>query len=303
MQCSSFAVVPLIAREKVLGVLWADNAITQKPIEDRDVERLRIFSNNASLAIENSNLYQNIQEKVTELDQAYQALQENRDRLVRSEKLAAVGEMSATVAHAIRNPLTAIGGFARRLLKREGVSEITNKYLKIIIDEIDRLELLLTEMLDFVRPKDTSVQRVCIHDIVEHTLEILADELKTRNISIQKHYYPDLPMAHIDSDQLEEVFLNMFRNSIDAMPEGGTLTISTFKEDDCIKISLADTGGGIAESDVEKIFHPFFTKKPKGSGLGLAMCNQIVSCHGGRINLRKAVADGAVFDIYLPVVP
>jgi PAS domain S-box-containing protein len=302
IQCSSFAVVPLVAREKVLGVLWADNAITQKPIEDRDVEQLRIFSNNASLAIENSNLYQSIQEKVTELDRAYQELQENRDRLVRSEKLAAVGEMSATVAHAIRNPLTAIGGFARRLLKREAVSENTNKYLKIIIDEIDRLEVLLTEMLDFVRPKEPNIQNIYIHDILEHTLEILADELKSRNIATQKNYLPDVPKARIDSDQLEEVFLNMFRNAIDAMPEGGMLSICTCRESDCIKISVADTGAGIPESDAEKIFHPFFTRKPKGSGLGLAVCNQIISWHGGHIDLRKDSPVGAVFDIFLPIL-
>ena len=300
MQCNSFAVVPLIARENVLGVLWADNAITQKPIEDRDVERLRIFSNNASLAIENSNLYQNIQEKVTELDQAYQELQENKDRLVRTEKLAAVGEMSATVAHAIRNPLTAIGGFARRLLKKDPADNTTNRYLRIIIGEIDRLETLLTEILDFVRPRELNMRGVCINDILEHTLEVLSDELQRRDIVAVKEYAAELPLVNVDADQFKEVFLNMFRNAIDAMPEGGSLTINTLAEDQWVKITLADTGVGISDNDVEKIFHPFFTRKAKGSGLGLAICNQIISFHGGHITLRKNVAAGVIFDIYLP---
>lgn len=301
LHCNAFAVVPLVSREKVLGVLWADNTITQKPIEDRDVERLRIFSNNASLAIENSNLYQNIQEKVVELNRAYQELQENKDRLVRTEKLAAVGEMSAMVAHAIRNPLTAIGGFARRLFKKESGNSAINKYLKIIIEEIDRLEVLLNEILDFVRPREPSLRPVGINELLENTLEMLAEEFTSRAITVIKQYAQDIPPVTVDSDQFKEVFLNMLRNAIDAMPDGGTLTVGTLVEDHWVKITFADTGVGISESDAEKIFHPFFTRKSQGSGLGLAMSNQIVAFHGGHITLRKGEAIGATFDIYLPI--
>ena len=301
MQCNAFTVVPLIAREKVLGVLWADNAITQKPIDERDVERMRIFSNNASLAIENSNLYQSIQDKVAELNRAYQELQENKDRLVRSEKLAAVGEMSAMVAHAIRNPLTAIGGFARRLQKRESANAATYKYLKIMVEEIDRLEVLLNEILDFVRSRELNTQPRCINELLENTFAILAEEFGARDIAAFKEYAPDLPQVSVDGDQIKEVFLNMFRNAMDAMPDGGTLTVSTLVEDQWVKVTIADTGLGIAQNDTEKIFHPFFTRKSSGSGLGLAVSNQIVSDHGGYINLRSNVLAGAVFDIYLPI--
>jgi hypothetical protein len=301
LHCNAFAVVPLITREKVLGVLWADNAITQKPIEDRDVERLRIFSNNASLALENSNLYQNIQEKVAELNRAYQELQENKDRLVRTEKLAAVGEMSAMVAHAIRNPLTAIGGFARRLFKKESGNSAINRYLKIIIDEIDRLEMLLNEILDFVRPREPSFRPTCINELLENTLKILGEEFTARTISVIKEYAPDLPQVTVDGDQFKEVFINMLRNALDAMPGGGTLTISTQVDDHWVKITFADTGVGILEDDAEKIFHPFFTRKAQGSGLGLAMSNQIVAFHSGHITLRRGEASGATFDIFLPL--
>ena len=301
MRCNAFTVVPLIAREKVLGVLWADNAITQKPIEERDVENLRIFSSNASLAIENSNLYRSIQDKVTELNRAYQELQENKDRLVRSEKLAAVGEMSAMVAHAIRNPLTAIGGFARRLLKQEPANAATYKYIKIIIDEIDRLEMLLTEILDFVRPRELKLLPRQINEILDHTIEIFAEQFSLRDIVAYKEFAPDLPPVLVDSGQFQEVLFNMLRNSMDAMPNGGTITLSTLQEDQWIKITIADTGIGISQSDTEKIFHPFFTRKSRGSGLGLAVCNHIISEHGGYINLRSDIATGAVFDIYLPI--
>jgi PAS domain S-box-containing protein len=301
LRCNAFAVVPLIAREKVLGVLWADNAITQKPIEERDVERLRIFSNNASLALENSNLYQNIQDKVAELNRAYHELQENKDRLVRTEKLAAVGEMSAMVAHAIRNPLTAIGGFARRLFKKEAGNSAINRYLKIIIDEIDRLEVLLNEILDFVRPREPNRRPANINELLEGTLEILDEEFAARTICVIKEYAPDLPQVTVDGDQFREVFLNILRNAMDAMPNGGTITVSSGVEDAWIKITFADTGMGISESDAEKIFHPFFTRKAQGSGLGLAMSNQIIAFHNGHITLRRAASDGATFDIFLPL--
>jgi len=300
LHCHAFAVVPLIAREKVLGVLWADNAITQKPIEDRDVERLRIFSNNASLALENSNLYKNIRDKVAELNRAYQELQENKDRLVRTEKLAAVGEMSAMVAHAIRNPLTAIGGFARRLFKNEHSNSAINKYLKIIIEEIDRLEVLLNEILDFVRPREPNLRTVCINELLENTLEMLAEEFTSRAITVLTQLAPELPPVTVDSDQFKEVFLNMLRNAMDAMPAGGTLTASTMAEDHWVKITFADSGAGISDGDAEKIFHPFFTRKAQGSGLGLAMSNQIVAFHGGHITLRRGESAGATFDIFLP---
>jgi PAS domain S-box-containing protein len=301
MNCNAFTLVPLITKDKTLGVLWADNAITKKPIEDRDLERLRTFANNASLAIENSNLYRNLKEKVTELDSAYQELKENKDRLIRSEKLAAVGEMSATVAHGIRNPLTAIGGFARRLLKKGGDEHFSNKYLKIIIDEIDRLENLLTEILDFVRPKKLHLRSVCIQDLLESTLQIFKFELEKGNIAVTSNLRPNLPMVNIDTDQLKRVFLNIINNSIEAMPDGGKLTITTLVENCWVKIIFADTGMGIDDQDIEKIFHPFFTRKSTGSGLGLAVCNQIVCIHGGHIKLKKQAPSGAIFEIYLPV--
>ncbi len=118
LNCNKFAITPLIAEDTVLGILLADNAITKKPIKDRDIDTLQAFAINASLAIEKSELYKINEEKVLELDIAYRDLKENRDRLIRAEKLAAVGEMSATIAHGIRNPLVAIGGFARRLFRK-----------------------------------------------------------------------------------------------------------------------------------------------------------------------------------------
>lgn len=302
MNCNAFALIPLIAEDNVLGVLWADNAITKNPIDDHDIERLRAFAINASLAIEKSNLYKNIQEKVIELDKANKELKENRDRLIRSEKLVAVGEMSATVAHGIRNPLVSIGGFARRLLKKEKASSTSKKYLQIIVDEIDRLETILSELLDFVRPRKLNLKLLSLQDLVSSTLQVFYFEFEKRNITVQISFMSDIPPQEIDSDQFKRVLHNLFNNAMDAMPEGGILKIETEVQDSWTIISISDTGIGISDNEVEKIFHPFFTSKETGSGLGLAVCNQIISIHGGHIKLRRQIPQGVVFDIYLPVV-
>lgn len=301
MNCNAFVLVPLLVEDKVLGVLWADNAITKRPIENQEIDKLRAFAISASLAIEKTNLYKNIQEKVAELDKANQELQKNRDRLIRSEKLAAVGEMSATVAHGIRNPLVSIGGFARRLLKKEEENSINRKYLQIIVEEIDRLETILSELLDFVRPRKLNLRNLCLNELIENTLQFFYFELEKRNIKVEKLFMSDLPPLELDPDQFKRVLHNLFNNAMDAMPDGGVLKIAIEIEDNWIKTSISDTGVGISDDEIEKVFHPFFTSKETGSGLGLAICNQIISIHGGQIKLRRQIPYGVIFDIYLPI--
>lgn len=301
LNSNEFAITPLVAEDVVLGVLLADNAITKNPIQDHDIEKLRAFATNASLAIEKSELYKVNEEKVLELDMAYRELKENRDRLIRVEKLAAVGEMSATVAHGIRNPLVAIGGFARRLFKNEARESTSRKYLQIIVEEIDRLEMMLTELLGFVRPQKLSLDKISLNDVIEKSLQVFSFEFKKRNVVIQKDLHP-VPDLEIDPGQFRRVLQNLFNNAMDAMPDGGTLKIVTGMEAGFIKLSISDTGIGISEEDIEKVFHPFFTSKAKGTGLGLPVCNQIISIHNGRINLEKNEDLGMTFHIYLPPI-
>ena len=301
LDSNEFAVTPLVAEDVALGVLLADNAITRNPIQEHDIEKLRAFATNASLAIEKSELYKVNEEKVLELDMAYRELKENRDRLIRAEKLAAVGEMSATVAHGIRNPLVAIGGFARRLFKNEAHESSNKKYLQIIVEEIDRLEMMLSELLSFVRPQKLRLDKISLNDIIGKSLQIFSFEFKKRKVVVQKDLHP-VPDLEIDSGQFRRVLQNLFNNAMDAMPEGGTLKIVTGMEEGFIKLSISDTGIGISEKDIEKVFHPFFTSKAKGTGLGLPVCNQIISIHNGRINLEKNEEQGMTFHIFLPPI-
>jgi signal transduction histidine kinase len=244
---------------------------------------------------------QTLQQKITELDAANRELKANRDRLIRSEKLAAVGEMSATVAHGLRNPLVSIGGFARRLLKKGQADEASLKYLQIIVDETDRLELILSELLDFVRPRKLELASVYLGSVIEDALKGFAQEFARHGIRIESSLHPGIPAIDLDTGQFRHVLQNLFHNSIDAMQRGGVLHVSTDLEDGQAKISIADTGAGIDDGDVEKVFHPFYTSKPSSTGLGLAVCNQIIAIHGGHIKLQRRLPRGVVFDIYLPL--
>ncbi len=297
----SFALVPLASRGKPLGVLLADNFINKQPIGDEDVEHLRAFANHASLAIENSHLYQSLQEKVEELSNAYHELQENRDKLIRYERLSAVGEVAAKVTHEIRNPMVAIGGFARRILKKDTDGEINRNYLKIIVEEIGHLENILTDILYFAKPAVPNCSSVNLNETIENILEILAVEIEENNIRIEKHLDSDLPTLSLDQNQVRRVIINLIKNAIQAMPEGGTINVSTVIEDQWLHVEVADTGIGISDEDIDKLFDAFFSSKSTGSGLGLTVSAQIINNHGGTIEVKRREPRGASFIIRLPL--
>ena len=152
LEIDALALVPLLSRGKPLGVLLADNFINKKPINDEDVKHLRSFANHTSLAIENSHLYRSLEEKVEELSDANNELRENRDKLIRYERLSAVGKVAAQITHEIKNPLVSIGGFARRILKKDQDGGVNRNYAKIIVKEVEHLENILTEILYFAKP-------------------------------------------------------------------------------------------------------------------------------------------------------
>ncbi len=297
----SFALVPLVARGKTLGVLLADNFVNRKAISDEDVKRLRAFANHASLAIENSHLYKSVEEKVEELSSAYNELKKNRDKLLRYERLSAVGEMAAKVAHDIRNPLTAVGGFARRILKTDQGRALNKKYMKIIVKEIDRLEKILGDLLCFTAPAVPDFNTADLNSIIKSTFEILDLEIEQNNIILKEQLDPHLPQLLIDENQIRRVLNNIIKNAIEAMPEGGTITVSTAVEGQLVKTEVHDTGVGISDNDIGKLFDPFFTSKSTGSGLGLTLSAQIIRNHGGTIEVRKAEHKGTIFTLKLPV--
>ncbi len=298
----SFSLVPLASRGKPLGILLADNFINKQPINDEDVEHLRAFANHASLAIENSHLYESLREKVEELSNAYNELQVNRDKLIRYERLSAVGEVAAKVTHEIRNPMVAIGGFARRILKKDSDGELNRNYLKIIVEEIGHLENILTDILYFAKPAMPSCSAVDLNGIVGGIIEMLEVEMEEHTICIERHFDAHIPLLSLDENQIRRVIINLMRNAMQAMPDGGTITVSTVQENQWVTVEIADTGIGISDDDIDKLFDAFFSSKSTGSGLGLTVSAQIINNHGGTIEVKRREPKGTVFIIKLPLV-
>jgi signal transduction histidine kinase len=296
-----FVLVPLISRGCTLGVLIADNFVTGKAIGEEDVARLRAFANHASLAIENSRLYESLKQKVAELSQANEELSANRDKLIRYERLSVVGEMAAKIAHDIRNPMTAIGGFARRMLKKATADTTTNSYLQIIVHEVDRLEKILGDILSFSKPSAPQLRDADLNQLIGETYAMMAPELEQHRIRVARELDPRLPPVRIDRDQIERVLINLIKNAVEAMPEGGAITASTRLEGRQVRIETADTGPGIAEENLYKIFEPFYTSKATGSGLGLTLAAQIVSSHGGTMEVFRREPSGISIVIVLPL--
>ena len=296
-----FICVPLIFKDRAIGAIIADNLYSGRPIDDLSVELLTIFANQACLAIENAEIYREIEEKIEELEGAHEKLEEAHDRLLRSERLAEIGEISTRIAHEIRNPLSTIGGFARSIVK-DPTSERTERNAAIIADEVKRLERVISETLDFVRPTEPEKEAEDINSIIEELYPILEHRLKDNSIDFSVQYQPDVPRILADAGQIKQVILNTVQNSLEAMAQGGRIGIKASQDNPYVKIEITDTGPGIPDGDIGDIFSPFFTAKTYGTGLGLAVCQKIIDDQGGKIDIHSTEGSGMTLTIRLPAV-
>ncbi|HUU26753.1 MAG TPA: PAS domain S-box protein [archaeon] len=297
----TMAIMPMVCEDRSVGLLLADNLINRKPIEDESIRKLRVFANLASQTIERSRLYLSLEEKIDDLDKAYQELKESRDKLVRAERLSAVGEVAAHVAHEIRNPLVCIGGFARSLFKELKEKDPIRNKVQIILDEVERLERYLKDTLTFIRPYVPEFHPTDPTVLVHETFQMLDSEIDGSKVEIDLALMENPPQIEIDPDQIRQVLLNIFRNALEAMPGGGRLTVSSNSKNGFFTISVADTGMGIDKQNMENLFTAFFTTKTTGSGLGLTISSQIINNHGGTIGLSSERGVGTVFHITLPI--
>jgi PAS domain S-box-containing protein len=296
----SFALATLSARGRVIGALLADNAITGRDIQPEDLEMLQLLAATASIAIDNSRLYAELARRLSHLEAAQDEARRSQRAVRRAERLSAIGEMAATVAHDIRNPLVAIGGFARALLADTSPGTPQRGPLEVIVEEVDRLEGIVTKVLDEARPVSPAGRAVQMNRLLEEAAKLLDRELQDARIAVRLQLDPGVPSIVADSDRLFELVLNLVRNAIEAMPDGGTLTIATLPLADRVEIRFGDTGTGIPDAIRERIFSPFFTTKPDGSGLGLSVARQVVLEHGGTIGVDSVVGSGSTFTVTLP---
>jgi len=300
LHADEFVSVPLIAKDEAVGVILADNLYSQQPITDPRVEMLTIFANHAGLALENAEAYANLASQMRELEQAYQRLEVAQDRRARTEKLAAIGEMAAHVAHEIRNPLVTIGGFARSILRTLGPEHRCTKPARIIVDEVVRLEKILASVMDFTKPSTPWCAPSLINEIVEQSLTLLTHELQAQRITVTRHLAADLPQLLVDAEQLKQAFLNILKNAVESIESGGRITVTTRLEANEVRIDFQDTGKGMPPDVLDKLFSPFFTTKEDGTGLGLAVTQKIIENHDGRISVTSKRGVGTAFTIFLP---
>lgn len=296
----SFVAVPLRAEGKPMGLLLADNAITGKAIEDQDVAVLELLGMQAALAIERAQLSGELATKVASLEAATREIRSNHELLVRAERLAAIGEMAARVAHEIRNPLVAIGGFARVLLREAPADSPVHDNAQIIASEVARLEALLKDVLDYSNPIPPRLAKVDLARLALEALDLLRWEMHEAGIVGSLDAEAGLPEAKADRNQIFQALINVMHNAIHAMPQGGTLTLRAGRKMGAFELSVTDTGPGIPLEVRERIFEPFFTLRATGSGLGLTIAQQILLEHGGEIQVDSRVGVGTTFMLRLP---
>jgi len=297
---NSFVCVPLVAKDEAVGAIVADNLYAGQPITPDKVELLVIFANHVGLAIENAEAYDALHKQIGKLQEAYRELRETQGKLVQSEKLAAIGEVAAHVAHEIRNPLVTIGGFARSIKRRVGDDPRCARSIDIIIEEVTRLEKILGNVMDFSKPSAPWKRPTKINQVIRNTCVLLSEDFKSRGIRLAQDLAHGIPLLMIDGEQLKQALLNVLKNAQESIGADGAISISSRLEDGCVWIDVSDTGKGVQEEMVPNLFDPFFTTRPDGTGLGLAVTRKIVVDHGGDIEVKSKIGIGTTFTIWLP---
>jgi signal transduction histidine kinase len=256
-----------------------------------------MFSFQAGLAIENAILYRNLEE-------VHQRLKETQTFLVHQEKMAALGELSSTVAHEIRNPLVSIGGFARRLYRSVPDEAPEKRYTQTIMIEVSRLEKILSDLLDYTQKESLTFGEVDLREILEESFSMVSKDLNGGEVKLTKEYPEGIPKVRGDHRQLIQAFSNLFNNAYEAMKGKGTLSIRVFpvakNGSTFVRIEVEDTGSGIDPENLHNIFNPFYSTKESGLGLGLPFVYKIIASHQGFIEVDNRPGEGATFIITLP---
>lgn len=223
------------------------------------------------------------------------------EQLRRSERLAALGRLAAGVAHEIRNPLSSIKGFATILAGRFNEDDNGRKIAQVMEQEVERLNRVVTELLDFARPTELNKRPASCRDLIEHSLKLVERDAVNQNVSVQWEAQPADLQVQIDPDRFSQVLLNLYLNALQAMDGGGNLNVKAQLKEDEVLLTVADTGAGIPTEDLPHIFDPYFTTKPRGVGLGLANVHKLVEAHGGDIEVESAPGQGTVFTVHIPI--
>jgi len=281
-----FVVVPMYSPRRSLGVIIADNYVTKRPISDGYLSALELFSSQASLAIEHSMLYMDMKKTIGELEGLNYELDKNKDMLIEAERYSALGHMSAQLVHNIRNPVTAIGGIAR-ILGKKGGAEL-QKYTEVMDKEISRLESTLEDLFDFVSQAEVHKEKVRLYPLLQKVFLLIQPDTTKQEIEVALDFPEPEITLEIDQKLIRKMLVHLYKNAIEAMPHGGTLSVAVNREGEWLTIIVRNTGNKIEEDQIRKAKEPFYTTKSFGTGMGLTMVDRIVKAHMGNFTIAQS---------------
>jgi PAS domain S-box-containing protein len=293
-QGSAYLGLPLAVRDRTIGSALIVDPRGPRRFTAAEVERAAAIANQLAVAVENARLYDDLRRSYAELARA-------QAQLVQRERLAALGELSAVVAHEVRNPLGVIFnslGSLKRLLKPQGDARML---LEIVGEEADRLNRIVGDLLDFARPSTPALRPEALDRLLEEAVDAAVAE--NRDIAVERDIEPGLPAVSMDARLMRQAVLNVAVNAVQAMPRGGKLTLRARRDGGWARVEIRDSGPGIPDEIRHRVFEPFFTTKASGTGLGLAVVKRIVEGHGGEVALSSEAGAGAAFTIRLPLEP
>jgi two-component system NtrC family sensor kinase len=284
--------VPIL-RPSLRMVLCAARDTKEPPFREADLELFQILTRQAAVALENSRLYAEQLEYVRKVEESQKAL-------LQAEKMAAAGRMSASIAHEVNNPLQAVQNCLHLAGREDLPQEKRDEYFSLARTELERLIVTVRRMLDFYRPGATSQEDVNLAEMLQYILNLMSKQFSESNIKVIIDFLGVVPTIKAVGSQVQQVFINLILNAMDAMPEGGILNIAIRPRKNGVEITFQDQGKGIPMDEQANIFEPFFSTKDGGTGLGLTVSYNIVTAHGGTLELLPERGPGACFRIFLP---
>jgi len=293
LDLGNFICIPLNT-ENQRQVLFAARDLGANPFGEVELETLRILSRQAIVALENARLYDELQERIRQVEASQQAL-------VQAEKMAAVGRLTASIAHEINNPLHSIRNCLHLAGREELSVEDQREYLQMASDEMERLMHTVRQMLDFYRPSALDRKPSDINELIDGVLNLLEKQLRDNNTSVHCDFAEGLPLVLTVKNQIQQVLFNLLLNAMEAMPSGGEIYITTIEEPDGVSVFVEDTGAGISGEIRTEIFEPFVSSKEQGLGLGLTVSYGVVTAHEGSLILLPPGDRGACFRLTLPI--
>jgi signal transduction histidine kinase/putative methionine-R-sulfoxide reductase with GAF domain len=302
----SLVIIPLLAKEKALGAIAADFVEPNKKITKEALESVMVFAQQAGLAIHNAFMYQELKTFSQQMEEKIQKttadLRKTEAQLIRSEKLAALGQLAAGIAHEIRNPLTSINILIHSLTDHLPDESAHREDLKVIEEEINRINEIVDQFLRFAKPAPPLLKKAEVFPIFEETLQLLRPQIEKQRIAVQKEFESLHPIL-TDREQMKQAILNLLLNAVQAMPKGGHLILRGQISEDgqFAKLSIQDSGVGIPGEEIGKLFDPFFSTKEGGIGLGLSIAHRIIDQHHGKIEVESTPGKGTVFTVWLPI--